>query len=686
MPNTDSSQAAFTQRRRGIALGVFHAANPDNNRNGPQSTIPGSVYHVIQVGNASIVGPTATVPDAPTDVSATPGNAQATVTFTAPTNDDGVIYTVTSSPGGFTATGTTSPIVVTGLTNGTAYTFTVVATNEVGPSNPSSASSPVTPATVPDAPTIGTATPGSTQASVTFTAPTNNGGATITSYTVTSSPGGFTASDASSPIVVPGLINGIAYTFTVTATNSAGTSTASSASNQVTPAATAPGAPTGVIATAGNAQASVAFMAPTNDGGSDITSYTVTSTPGSRTATGASSPLIVTGLTNGVNYMFRVVATNSIGPSAVSAASSAVTPATVPDAPTGVSALPGNTQADVGFTTPTSNGGAAITSYTVTSDPGGFTASGSLPLITVRGLTNDIPYTFTVVATNRVGSSVSSSASTAVTPNSLTRPSFMSGSGTWTVPAGVTSVNYLVVGGGGGGGGGVSTGAGGGGGGGSVKTGTLSVTPGDELTYTVGAGGGGGIGNASTSGDGTAGGDSSFATIIAKGGGRGYNNYDKNSSLVYGHGGSGQSGDTPTTGGSGGGLRDNTQISQGPPIVYSSSGAGGGGGGAGGDGITSPPNPQASTAGVGDNTRGGLGGPGISSNLLDGTARTYGAGGKGADEGTSTFISQGTGARGASGAVNTGNGGGGGASHSGSGNGNPGGAGGSGIVVITYQA
>ncbi|EER59533.1 hypothetical protein AcdelDRAFT_2882, partial [Acidovorax delafieldii 2AN] len=66
----------------------------------------------------------------------------------------------------------------------------------------------------------------------------------------------------------------------------------------VIPAAV-PGAPTGVTATPGNAQASVAFTAPSSDGGSTILDYTVTSSPGGFTATGAASPLIVTGLTNG---------------------------------------------------------------------------------------------------------------------------------------------------------------------------------------------------------------------------------------------------------------------------------------------------------------------------------------------------------------------------------------------------
>jgi hypothetical protein len=70
----------------------------------------------------------------------------------------------------------------------------------------------------------------------------------------------------------------------------------------------------------------VAFTAPTSDGGSAITSYTVTSTPGNITATGSASPITVTGLTNGTAYTFKVKATNAIGTGPESAASNSVTP------------------------------------------------------------------------------------------------------------------------------------------------------------------------------------------------------------------------------------------------------------------------------------------------------------------------------------------------------------------------
>jgi len=88
-----------------------------------------------------------------------------------------------------------------------------------------------------------------------------------------------------------------------------------------------PNAPTIGTATAGAGSASVTFTAPANVGGGAITSYTVISSPGAITGTGASSPITVSGLTNGTAYTFTVVATNAYGSGPASAASNSVTPA-----------------------------------------------------------------------------------------------------------------------------------------------------------------------------------------------------------------------------------------------------------------------------------------------------------------------------------------------------------------------
>lgn len=181
-------------------------------------------------------------PQTPTGVTATDAgsgraynNGSASVAFT-PSTLGGLptVYTVTSSPGSYTATGSSSPVTVSGQQSATSYTYTVVANNNYGTASTSSASSAVTATTVPQAPTINSATPGNTQASVAFTAGAT-GGSAITGFTVTSSPGSYTASGSSSPLIVTGLTNDTEYSFTVTATNANGISIASS-SLSTTPA------------------------------------------------------------------------------------------------------------------------------------------------------------------------------------------------------------------------------------------------------------------------------------------------------------------------------------------------------------------------------------------------------------------------------------------------------------------
>jgi len=275
--------------------------------------------------------------DHPYKATAPGKTGSANVTFTAPASDGGspiTSYEVTSSPGGITGTlsgASGGTVNIKGLAIGTPYTFTVTASNAVYTSESSVASSPaITPITTPGAPVIGTATTLSDSAiSVAFTPPSNGGGSPITSYTVTSSPGGYTATGSASPLVVSGLNGGTGYTFTVTATNAAGTSDASGSSNQATTDTRISDAPIIGTATAGFEQATITFSAPAHDGGAAITTYVATSSPGGIRGTVSgpgSGEITVTGLTNGEDYTFTVTAINENGTSAPSSASNPVTP------------------------------------------------------------------------------------------------------------------------------------------------------------------------------------------------------------------------------------------------------------------------------------------------------------------------------------------------------------------------
>ncbi|MGO8864393.1 MAG: fibronectin type III domain-containing protein, partial [Acidimicrobiales bacterium] len=181
------------------------------------------------VGNSAASTPSAavtpaTVPSVPTALSGVSGNGTVTLSWSAPSNDGGnpiTGYTVTpyigavaQTPSVFASVATTQTI--GGLTNGTAYTFTVTATNGIGTSPSSAPSAPATPSTTPGAPTGVTAVPYlNSQVPVSWTPPASNGGAAITSYTVTASGGGgHTCTTASTSCTVSGLVNGTSYTFT----------------------------------------------------------------------------------------------------------------------------------------------------------------------------------------------------------------------------------------------------------------------------------------------------------------------------------------------------------------------------------------------------------------------------------------------------------------------------------------
>ncbi len=418
---------------------------------GGSSFVTAGATHVSHslTGSAPSVSLTPIIerPDAPTGVSAVVGQQRATVSFTPAAIDGGspVEYnTVTAHPGGVSVRTTATSVLFTNLTAGTAYTFTVTATNLAGAGPDSQPSNTVVPYRLPGAPVIQSVTPGDGQATVSFTpsAADNRLGNPITSYTVTARQGvhvttgpGITATGTTSPITVAGLTDGSNYTFTVYATNAAGNGP-QSAPKVTTPQAV-PGPPTNVTATnatpvgASSGTVDVSFTAPSSDGGRPVLSYTATATPGGVTGTAGvvtgsgTGSVQITGLKAGTSYTFTVHATNAVGNGPESAPSSPVTPSPVgiPSPPLVPGAATLNEQAYVSCRPPPDDGGSAIVSYTVTSSPGGVTATGPSCPILVSGLTNGTSYTFTLTATNADGgTSQPSQPTAAITPHAPSGP------------------------------------------------------------------------------------------------------------------------------------------------------------------------------------------------------------------------------------------------------------------------
>jgi bacillolysin len=369
-------------------------------------------------------GATASAPGAPTIGTATAGNAQATLTWTAPASDGGspvTGYVVTPYIGAaaqsaqtFNSTATSQA--VTGLANGTTYTFTVAAKNAIGTGAASAASNAVTPsgATAPGAPTIGNALPGNGSVSLSWAAPGSNGGSAITGYVVTPSIGGtpqapVTFNSTATTQNLTGLVNGTTYTFTVAAKNAVGTGAPSASSSPI--AAGAPAVPGFPSAQPGDASAKVGFFAPGTNG-SPLTGYVITPYLGAvaqapQSFDASSTKVFVTGLANGSTYTFRIAAVNANGTGREAITNPVLVGA--PAAPGFPNAVPGTTSVRLSWLAPAANA-APIQGYTVTpyigstaQPPVDFPGTGTYR--TVNGLTTGTSYSFRIAAYNSVGAS-----------------------------------------------------------------------------------------------------------------------------------------------------------------------------------------------------------------------------------------------------------------------------------------
>ncbi|MGW9530911.1 S-layer homology domain-containing protein [Paenibacillus terrae] len=273
-------------------------------------------------------------PAAPGGLTATAGNGQVALSWNSVAG--AVTYDVYKGTtlGSYesipvaTVSGATYTYTETGLTNGVTYFFVVKASNAGGSSDNSNEASATPQVPVPGVPVLLPATAGDSRVSLTWNPMIDSTGYKIFKSTTSGAYGSeeTTVSGSVYSYDVTGLANGTTYYFVVQATNPAGDSAASNEVSE-TPK-TVPSSPTDVTVTAGDKQAIISFNIPVENGGSPITRYEVTASPGNITAIGTASPITVTGLSNGTTYTFTVKAENGAGSSTASSVSKEVTPTT----------------------------------------------------------------------------------------------------------------------------------------------------------------------------------------------------------------------------------------------------------------------------------------------------------------------------------------------------------------------
>lgn len=370
----------------------------------------------LTISNANGTSLYLTVPSAPVDLAGTGLNSNATLTFKPPTDNGGLdlgdYYYSLDSGSTFSAItnladngdGTYS-FLISGLTPGQTYPIRVAASNSLGRGALASLSltaQVVDFGNIPD--TYQNAGP-------IYLATQNSGGLP---YTYTASPSNIcTVSSNVVTLLLPGTCN--LTQNQAGNVNNLATSASSSFQVLVNPViVVAPDAPINLAATPASTQVSLTWSAPADNGNGAITDYVVQYKVGSSwvplvEGVSTNTFAVVTGLTNGTTYSFKVAAVNSAGQGVFSTAVSAV-PATVPGIPTSLAANKSGTSATLTWTAPSSTGGSAITDYRVqyklSSDPTWSTFTDSVTATTgatVTGLTSSATYDFQVTTKNAAG-------------------------------------------------------------------------------------------------------------------------------------------------------------------------------------------------------------------------------------------------------------------------------------------
>src|SRR6516165_2416296 len=361
-----------------------------------------SVAQTSATGSAGVTINQAAIPAAPTNVTATGGNGQVALSWSASSGANSYDEKRSTTSGGpytTVASPTTTSYTDTGLTNGTTYYYVVTAVNTAGESSNSSQVSATPQPGIPAAPTNATATGGNGQVALSWSASSGATSYNVKRSTTSGGPYATVASPTTTSYTDTGLTNGTTYYYVVTAVNTAGESSNSSQVS-ATPQPGIPAAPTNATATGGNGQVALSWSAS-----SGATSYngkrsTTSGGPYATVASPTTTSYTDTGLTNGTTYYYVVTAVNTAGESSNSSQVSATPQPGIPAAPTNATATGGNGQVALSW-----SASSGATSYngkrsTTSGGPYATVASPTTTSYTDTGLTNGTTYYYVVTAVN----------------------------------------------------------------------------------------------------------------------------------------------------------------------------------------------------------------------------------------------------------------------------------------------
>lgn len=390
------------------------------------------VWVCVPASATKVAGDTQ-APSAPAGVDAIAGNGQVTLVWNAASDNVGVTGYKVFRDGALVGSPASPGHTDTGLTNGHAYTYGVAAVDAAGNVSATAtvAATPKGPAakdtTAPSAPPAFTATPGDRQVALSWGAATDDVG--VVFYELRRD-GIAIAFQEARVFTDTQLVNGTTYQYTVLAIDAAGNaSPVSSVSG--TPADTiAPTTPGGLAATAGDTQVSLSWSAATDNVG--VAKYRVYR---DNALIGEPTTLYYadTGLQNGVQHAYKVVAVDAAGntsPATTPVNATPVAPVvsdqTPPSTPTNLAGTAGTNQASLTWTASTDNVG--VTGYKVYRG-GQLVGTPVGPSYTDTGLANGTAYVYTVAAVDAMGNTSPVSGSVTVTPRDTLAP---------TIPGGIT--------------------------------------------------------------------------------------------------------------------------------------------------------------------------------------------------------------------------------------------------------